>query len=74
MAITTEKVAASPLVDGSTTTLHSHPGGGDVSMSKMAPTGDITIPTEYCAIVSGSYEVASGKYLELADGAVMEVT
>jgi hypothetical protein len=49
-------------------------GAGDISVSKLAPAGDITIPAGYCALVCDYYEVASGKFLEVEAGAIMEVT
>ena len=42
MAITNEKVAAAPLVDGGETTLHSHAGGGG-GISMLKTTADQTI-------------------------------
>ena len=75
MVLTNEKVAASPLVDGSVTTLHSHAGGGtgDVSFNKRAPTGDITVPAGYCAVIAGDYEIATGHFLEIETNGILEI-
>lgn len=49
------------------------PGGSDLSLSKLAPTGDNTVSAGYSAYVSDYYEITAGKYLEAGVGAVMEV-
>lgn len=49
---------------------HSH----DLLMGCLAPTGDLTVTAGYGALSVEYFEIASGKYLELGAGAIMEVT
>ena len=53
MAIQSEPVAASPLVDGSQTSLHSHPGGGGDSEVTVVKVGDVTNATTAFADITG---------------------
>lgn len=39
----------------------------------MTPTGDITIPALFSSFVSGYYEIANTKYLEIGEGSVLEI-
>ena len=43
-------------------------------MSKLAPSDDITVTAGYGALIVEYYEIASGKFLELGAGAIMEVS
>lgn len=47
--------------------------GGDIAQSLLAPSVDETIAAGSGAYLPDYYEIASGKYLEIGDGAVMEV-
>tara|TARA_R110000823_G_scaffold36448_1_gene99554 strand:+ start:911 stop:1147 length:237 start_codon:yes stop_codon:yes gene_type:complete len=39
----------------------------------MTPTGDITIPALFSSFVSGYYEIANTKYLELSEFSTLEI-
>lgn len=45
----------------------------DTSKFYIKPTGDITIPALYTAHVSGYYEIADTKYLEIGEGSTLEI-
>tara|TARA_R110000822_G_scaffold72922_6_gene175301 strand:- start:1250 stop:1486 length:237 start_codon:yes stop_codon:yes gene_type:complete len=39
----------------------------------MTPTGDITIPALFSSFVSGYYEIADTKYLEISEFSTLEI-
>lgn len=74
MTLQNEAVAHSEIVGGGQTTLHSHPGGGEMAMSNRLPTGNITIASNYSALVVGDFEIPSGYVLDLLDNSIFEIS
>lgn len=49
-------------------------GAGALAMSNRLPSGDVTIPANYCALITGDYEIPAGFMTEIGNNSVLEIT